>query len=134
MAAAADAMTAPPAGWLPNEFWHDLHLEVADHREALAVGALFFLLLVIGRAFLPPADRPRLRIALLALICFFLAVPIRGALLAAGLQTAYTGVRLAAVIALSWGIIGVGGLIVFDLLGRRFGGPKIFRDVIVSMV
>src|SRR5438132_1497281 len=45
-------MTAPPAGWAAHDFWHDLHLEVAAHREALAVAALFLLMLVIGRALL----------------------------------------------------------------------------------
>jgi small-conductance mechanosensitive channel len=127
-------MTAPPEGWAPHQLWHDLHLDIAAHREALALAALFFLMLVIGRALLPRADRARLRIALSALIFFFLAVPIRAVLLNFGLETAYSGMRLAGTIALAWGIVGVGGLIVFDLVGRRFGIPKIFRDVIVSVV
>src|SRR5947208_11637861 len=116
-------MTAAPAGWAAHDFWHDLHLEIAAHRESLAVAALFLLMLVIGRALLPTADRVRLRIALLAFIFFFLAVPVRAVLLTFDLETAYAGVKLAAVISLCWGIIGVGGLIIFDLIGRRFGIP-----------
>jgi small-conductance mechanosensitive channel/CRP-like cAMP-binding protein len=127
-------MTTPPLGWAPHDFWHDFHLELSTHEEALAIGALFFLMLVVGRALLPPADRPRLRIALGALIAFFLSVPTSAVLLTLGYESAYFGVRLAATIALAWGIIGVGGLLTFDLIGRRFGIPKIFRDVIVSLV
>jgi small-conductance mechanosensitive channel/CRP-like cAMP-binding protein len=127
-------MTAPPIGWATHDFWHNLHLEISAHQESLAVAALFLLMLVIGRALLPPADRVRLRLSLVTLIFFFLALPARAGLLTFGLETAYAGLKLAAVIALAWGIIGVGGLIIFDLIGRRFGMPKIFRDVIVSVV
>jgi small-conductance mechanosensitive channel len=134
VATPAEAMTAAPEGWAPHDFWHNLHLDVAAHREALAVAALFLLTLVIGRALLPPADRVRLRIALLALTFFFVVVPVRAVLLTFGLENAYADVRLAAMIALAWGIIGVGGLVVFDLIGRRFGVPKIIRDVIVIVV
>jgi len=127
-------MTEPPAGWALHDFWHNLHLELAAHHESLAVAALFLLMLVIGRALLQPADRVRLRLSLVALIFFFLALPMRAGLLTFGLETAYSGVKLAAVISLAWGITGVGGLIIFDLIGRRFGIPKIFRDVIVSLI
>ena len=51
-------MTSPPLGWAPHDFWHNLHLELAAHQEGLAVGALFFLMLVVGRALLPPAADP----------------------------------------------------------------------------
>jgi small-conductance mechanosensitive channel/CRP-like cAMP-binding protein len=132
--AAPAQMIDPPDGWLPHAFWHDFRLEVAAHQEALAVGALFLLLLVVGRALLPPADRPRLRIALAALIFFFLALPLRVQLLSLGYESTYRGLRLAAVIALLWGIIGVGGLLVFDLVGRRFGVAKILRDLTTTVV
>src|SRR5689334_7997198 len=104
VAAPAQALTAPPDGWAPHQFWHDLRLDLRVHDDLLAVGAVFFLLLVIGRALLPPADRPRLRIALAALVFFFLAVPIRAGLLSLSLDTAYSGMCLAALIALAWGI------------------------------
>jgi small-conductance mechanosensitive channel/CRP-like cAMP-binding protein len=126
--------TLPQQNWGPDDFFHIFRLEVSDHRRALATGALFFLLLVIGRALLPPAERVRLRIALAALIFFFAAFPLRALLVSMGLQGAHDGVGLAASIALAWGIIGVGGLILFDLLGRRFGVAKIYRDISTTTV
>ncbi len=127
-------MNPPHQNWAPDDFFHYLNLEVVEHRHALAIGALFFLMLVIGRALLPPADRVRVRIALAALTFFFLAVPLAAFLKAVGLEGAHSGLRLAAVIALSWGIIGVFGLVFFDLLGRRFGVPKIYRDITITAV
>ena len=120
--------------WAPDDFWHCLRVEVADHKHALAVGALFLVVLVVGRAMLPPGDRVRLRIALAALIFFFFALPLSAFLQAVGLEGAKSGVRLAAVIALAWGIIGAGGLIFFDFLGRRFGMPKIYRDITITTI
>jgi small-conductance mechanosensitive channel/CRP-like cAMP-binding protein len=117
-----------------HPFWHYLHQEGAAHREALALASGALLILAVGRALLGKADRVRLRIALLATGFFFLTFPIKALLLALALENAAYGVGLAALIALSWGIIGAGGLIFFDLIGRRFGIAKIFRDVIVTVV
>jgi small-conductance mechanosensitive channel/CRP-like cAMP-binding protein len=127
-------MSAPPDGWVPHDFWHNLRVDIGAHQGMLLTGALFLLMLVIGRALLPKGDRVRLRLALGALILYFLAVPVRAGLLAADLPAAYGGVNVASIIALSWGIIGAGGLVLFDLVGRRFGVPKIFRDVTISVI
>lgn len=129
----ASAMLKPPVGWQVGDFWGDLVLDARGHTTSLVLGGIFALLLMAGRALLPPADRKRLRLAVFFFIAFFVSVPVRALLLTWDLEEYYGGAALTGDIMLAWGIIGVGGLLFFDLLGRRARAPKIIRDVTISV-
>jgi small-conductance mechanosensitive channel len=134
--AAAPTMIDVPEGWQLHDFWGDLLLDLQKHDTAVALALVFGALLLLGRALLPPGERKRLRLALAFFILFFLLWPVRAIFLARGAPGYYPPFQLAAAVLLAWGIIGVGGLVFFDLLGRRLGVPKILRDlaIIVSSV
>jgi small-conductance mechanosensitive channel/CRP-like cAMP-binding protein len=127
--AVAPTMIDAPEGWQLHDFWADLVLDLRQHETAVWLGLLFGALLLLGRALLPPSERKRLRLALAFFVLFFLLWPVRAAFLARGAVDYYPPFQLAATVLLAWGIIGVGGLVFFDLLGRRVGVPKILRDL-----
>jgi small-conductance mechanosensitive channel/CRP-like cAMP-binding protein len=133
MAAPTPEMLMPPDGWARYEFWGNLGLDAAAHSTALVVGVIFAVLLMLGRALLPPADRKRLRMPLGFFILFFCSWPLRALLLSRGADAYYSSAALTADIMLAWGIIGVGGLLFFDLLGKRVGVPKIIRDLTITV-
>jgi small-conductance mechanosensitive channel/CRP-like cAMP-binding protein len=131
--APSESMIQAPAGWQTNGFWANFGLETADHAEALAAASVCLVLLVIGRALLPVADRQRLRWSFFMIVMFAILLPARIAFLTLGLDSIYFACKLAALVALAWCIIGVAGLLTFDLLGKRFGVPKILRDLTTTI-
>ncbi len=133
MAAAAPTLLDPPVGWQPHEFWGNLLLDLHEHRTAGLLALAFAVLLLLGRALLQPADRKRLRLPLAFFVLFYLCLPVRASLLSQGLEAYYPPFRLASIVLLVWGIIGVGGLLFFDLIGRKFGVPKILRDLTITI-
>jgi small-conductance mechanosensitive channel/CRP-like cAMP-binding protein len=128
------AIVDPPAGWEQHAFWHNLRLELAAHRSGVALASVFFALLVIGRALVPALDRPRLRVAFVMFMFFFVSLPLRAELLSLWLETAYFAVKLGGLVFMAFGVIDVGGLLVFDLIGRRLKSPRIFRDVTIIIL
>jgi small-conductance mechanosensitive channel len=122
----------PPAGWQRGEFWGNLIREGASQPLDVALASLLLALLFVGRAALPH-ERPRLRMPLAMLTVYLGSLPIRAGLLSAGREAAYGAVRVGSMVALIWGLIGVCGLLVFDLVGHRLGVPKIIRDVTTTI-
>jgi small-conductance mechanosensitive channel/CRP-like cAMP-binding protein len=90
-------------------------------------------LLVLGRALLPPTERPRVRLALIFVAVYLLLVVVKAALLNVGMEDTYAIAQLVAVVALSWTIIGAASLVIFDLIGRQLGVAKILRDLAVTV-
>jgi small-conductance mechanosensitive channel/CRP-like cAMP-binding protein len=125
-----------PEGWHAHEFWGNLALVAHQHRAAIGVGVAGLALLIVGRAMLSANERPRLRLALIFFTLYFVTLPLRAALLAADLEVHYDEAQLLGTVMLTWGIIGVAGLILFDFATRRLGVPKIIRDLstIIAMV
>lgn len=137
MAAFTPTPLLAPAGWKLHAFLFDLRLEVQAHRTALLTTCLFLLLLVVARAFMPASERSRMRAALITLVFYLLSLPVRAELLALGLESSYTAVKVLATVLLACAVISVCGMLVFDLVGTRLGLPKLLRDVtivVVSMV
>jgi small-conductance mechanosensitive channel/CRP-like cAMP-binding protein len=131
--AAAPAMFEPPAGWQPHELWDNLARDAAAHRTALTLGIAMLALLILGRSLLATEDRKRLRIALGCFFLFFVGWPLRAWSLSLGELSHYDTLVVAANVLLAWGTIGVGGLLVFDLMGKRAGIPKILRDLTITI-
>ena len=124
-------MFHPPSGWHVHDFWGNLAVVAHGHSTALSLAIAAAALLVLGRALLPSTERVRLRIGFATLIVYFGSLPLRAALLSNDLETYYDEAQLIGTVALSWAIIGAAGLLVFDLVGRRLGVPKILRDLTV---
>jgi small-conductance mechanosensitive channel len=130
-------MGAPPPGWHLGDFWGDLVVVVGAQKGAIAAASVFLALLVVGRALLPAVDRKRLRMPFAMFTLYFLLLPVKAVLLSRGLESTYTTVQLTATVALVWGMVGIGSLLLFDLLARRLAVPKIIRDIttiILSLV
>jgi small-conductance mechanosensitive channel/CRP-like cAMP-binding protein len=126
-------MLDPPDGWQPHDFWGDLSRDAALHQASLKVAVAMAALLLLGRALLRVEDRKRLRLAVAFFTLFFLCWPIRALFLAAGDLNHYGTIVLTSAVLLVWGIIGVGGLLFFDLIARRVGVPKILRDLTTTV-
>jgi small-conductance mechanosensitive channel/CRP-like cAMP-binding protein len=135
MSAPSASVTAfePPAGWQRGDLWGNLVLETASQPLDVVLAALLLILLFIGRAALGAHERARLRMPLAMLTVYLVSLPIRAGLLSAGREAAYCAVRVGGTVALTWGLIGVGGLLVFDLVGHRLGIPRIIRDVTTTI-
>jgi small-conductance mechanosensitive channel/CRP-like cAMP-binding protein len=133
MLLSAPAMLEPPAGWQPHELWENLHRDAGAHRTSLTLAVAMTALLILGRALLHAEDRHRLRIAFGCFALYFLAWPLRALSLSNGDLSHYSTLALAANVLLAWGAIGVGGLLVFDLIGKRAGIPKILRDLTITI-
>jgi small-conductance mechanosensitive channel len=128
----ASLVTAPP-GWLAHAFWHDFDLELRTRQLGLTVACVTLAILILGRALLPSTERPRVTLALLFVAFYLTLLLVKVALLNVGMEEAYAIAQLAAVVALSWSIIGAAGVLLFDLVGRRFGVAKILRDLTVTI-
>jgi len=126
-------MLDPPAGWQPHALWENLRLEAAAHRSSLTLALAMSALLILGRALLAAEDRKRLRIAFACFALFFLGWPLRALALSNGDLSHYEWLALAGSVLLAWGAIGVGGLLVFDLIGKRARLPKILRDLVITI-
>ena len=132
MAPSEDPLLTPPAGWHPGGFGANLRLVVQAHPAVVGTAIALLVLLVIGSVLLPTAQRPRLRAALLLLGVYAFAVIGRAELLSYGtVGSAYTWLSILGMAAVSLGFISVGALILFDLLARRFGVPRIMRDITI---
>jgi small-conductance mechanosensitive channel/CRP-like cAMP-binding protein len=129
----APAMLEPPAGWQPHEVWGNLALDVGAHRSSFTLAIAMAALLILGRALLAAEDRKRLRIAFACFIMLFAALPLRAVCLSRDDVGHYGTLVLASNVLLAWGAIGVGGLLVFDLMGKRAGVPKILRDLTITI-
>src|SRR5437588_5912703 len=99
---ASDGMVQPPSGWQPHDFWGDLSLVAGSQRPGLAAASVFLALLVVGRALLPAADRPRLRMAFTFFALYFVLLPVKAGVLAAGMESFYPTTQLLATVALAW--------------------------------
>jgi small-conductance mechanosensitive channel/CRP-like cAMP-binding protein len=88
---------------------------------------------VLGRALLPVADRGRVRLAVFFVITYFILLFVKAGLLSLGMDNAYPTAHLGALVALAWGITATVGFVTFDLIGHRFGVPKILRDLSVTI-
>jgi small-conductance mechanosensitive channel/CRP-like cAMP-binding protein len=124
----------PPSGWIPHNFWHDLSIEIEAQRHEVFLAAALFGLLIIARAALAAVDRRRLRFVLLLFSFYFSSFAVRALLLSFGHEAQYASAALAGRIFFAWSVIGLVGLVVFDLVGRRLGIPRIIRDVSVTVV
>jgi small-conductance mechanosensitive channel/CRP-like cAMP-binding protein len=126
-------MIAAPAGWEAHHFWHDFDLEA--HTRELGITAAFvcLALLVLGRALLPAADRGRVRLAIFFVFTYLTLLFVKAALLNVGMEGAYCTAQLGALVTLAWAITGTAGMVLFDLIGRRFQVAKILRDLSVTV-
>jgi small-conductance mechanosensitive channel/CRP-like cAMP-binding protein len=127
------ATVAPPDGWLPHRFWHNFDLETQAHLHGLGAACVCLVLLVLARALLPPADRSRARLGIFFVAVYFVLFLVKAALLYGGLDNVFNDVQLASTVLIAWAIIGTAGLLSFDLVGARFGVPKILRDLSVTL-
>ncbi|HEY2744269.1 MAG TPA: mechanosensitive ion channel family protein [Polyangia bacterium] len=127
------AMIAAPAGWEAHHFWRDFDLEA--HARELGITAAFvcLALLVLGRALLPVADRGRVRLAILFVFVYLTMLFVKAGMLNVAMESAYGTAQLAALVALAWAITGTAGMVLFDLIGRRFHVAKILRDLSVTV-
>jgi small-conductance mechanosensitive channel/CRP-like cAMP-binding protein len=126
-------MLDPPAGWQQDHFWLDLGLDLEAHRTSLLVGVAMFVLLVLGRALLKTGDRRHLRFSFAFLGLFLISNPVRAIMLHVGDTSHYSLILMIDRILLAWGTIGVGGLVLFDLLFKRVGVAKILRDLTIIL-
>ena len=126
-------MIAPPTGWEAHHYWRDLELELQGRQLGITTACVCLALLVIGRALLPVADRGRVRLGLLFVFAYLALLFVKAGLLDGALDSAYCTAHLGALIALAWAISGTAGLVLFDLVGRRFAVPKILRDLSVTI-
>ena len=130
----ADPLLSPPPGWRPGAFFEDVGCELHAHAIAAGVAMALLVLLAIGSALLPAQARPRLRKALVLFCIYALSILARAELLSLGVSgEGYGWLAMLGVMALSFGIISVVALIVFDLLARRFGVPRIMRDITITI-
>ena len=127
-------LIAPPDGWLAHAFWHNLDLELHARQVGMTAACVCLALLVIGRALLPASDRSRVRLGVLFVLTYIMLVFAKAGMLAAGQDAGYATMHLIALIALYWGMIGLFGLFFFDIIGRRFGVPKILRDLVITIL
>jgi small-conductance mechanosensitive channel/CRP-like cAMP-binding protein len=127
-------MVSVPDGWQLHAYWHNLDLELHVRQLGLAAACVCLALLLGGRALLPASDRSRVRLALLFVLTYLMLLFAKAGLLAAGQDATYATIHLISLIALYWAIIGVFGLFFFDIVGRRFGVPKILRDLVVTVL
>lgn len=125
-------ITSPP-GWQVHRLWYDLDLEVHEHQVGIAVACVCLALLMLGRALLPVADRSRVRLAVFFVAVYLLALFVKASLLNIGQEASYEVVHLIASVTLAWAVVGVCGMLAFDLVGTRFGVPKILRDLAVTI-
>ena len=104
-------------------------------REQVGITAAFvcLALLVLGRSLLPPADRGRVRLAIFFVFAYLTLLFVKAGLLNVAMEGAYSTAHLGALVALSWAITGIAGMVLFDLLGHRFRVPKILRDLSVTV-
>src|SRR3954447_15607132 len=119
MAGPSASLTAPPEGWVAHRFWHDLQLELHARQLGITAACVCLALLVLGRALLPVADRSRVRMGVLFVAGYLGLLIVKPALLNLGMDGLYATAQLAALVTLSWAIVGVCGMAVFDLVGRR---------------
>jgi small-conductance mechanosensitive channel/CRP-like cAMP-binding protein len=131
MAGPSASMIAAPEGWAAHRFWHDLDLELHARQLGITAACVCLALLVLGRALLPAADRVRVRMALFFVAVYLGLLVVKPALLNVGMDGLYATAHLTALVTLSWAIVGVCGMVVFDLVGRRFGVTRILRDLAV---
>ncbi|MEO6952351.1 MAG: mechanosensitive ion channel family protein [Polyangia bacterium] len=130
-----DLLLCAPAEWHAGAFWSNARAELATHPAAAWTGAILVLLLLFGRALLPPRSRPHLRTASILAVFYIVTIFARTELLYLGVaDDAYQWVALAGVIALSFGVISTLSLLFFDgVLGRRSSVPRILRDVTTAV-
>ncbi len=126
-------MITTPPGWQAHRLWHDLDIEIHDHRLGVTIACVCLALLVLGRALLPVADRSRVRFAVFFVSVYLVALFVKAALLNIGQESSYWIVHLVATVTLAWAVVGVSGMLTFDLVGSRFGVPKILRDLFVTI-
>jgi small-conductance mechanosensitive channel/CRP-like cAMP-binding protein len=126
---ATPSLLEPPPGWQPHELWTNLSRDAAAHRVSWHLAVAITALLLLGRALLPSEERKRLRIPLGCMVFYFASWPLRSVALSFGDESHYAMLILASTVLLAWGAIGVAGLLLFDLGGRRLGVPKILRDL-----
>jgi small-conductance mechanosensitive channel/CRP-like cAMP-binding protein len=127
-------LIAAPDGWQAHAYWHNLELELHARQLGLGAACVCLALLVAGRALLPPSDRSRVRLGLLFVLMYLILLFAKAGLLAAGQDATYATLHLIALIALYWAMIGLFGLFFFDIIGRRFGVPKIMRDLVITIM
>jgi small-conductance mechanosensitive channel/CRP-like cAMP-binding protein len=133
MAGPTASMIAAPSGWQAHRYWHDFDLELHTRQLGITAACVCLALLVLGRALLPLSDRTRVRLPLFFVAVYLLLLVVKAALLNVGLEEVYSTAHLAAVVVLSWAIIGAAGMLLFDLIGRQFGVAKILRDLVVTI-
>src|SRR5689334_15706745 len=124
-------MVAAPDGWHPHQLWHDLELELHARHAGLAAAFLCIAVLILGRAALPSSERWRVLIGLAMVALYLVLLPVKAALLATAMDALYCDAQLVALVALAWAVVAAAAVILFDLVGRRFGVPKIVRDLVV---
>src|SRR5262245_57045381 len=119
---------SPPPGAQPGEFFANLTAELHQHSWAFGIAIALLLLLALGTVLRPAQARPRLRTALLLFCVYVLSIVARAETLTldAPIET-YRWLALLGSMALGFGIISVSALILYDLLARRFGVPRIMR-------
>jgi small-conductance mechanosensitive channel/CRP-like cAMP-binding protein len=131
---AADPLLAPPDGWQRGAFFANLGHELHAHPIAAATSIALLMLLALGSVLLPPQLRGRLRTALVLLLVHAISLVARAELLSLGMSgESYLWLAMIGTMALGFGIVSVSALILFDLLARRFGFPRIMRDITITI-
>ena len=134
MSIPTDRLLQPAPGWHTGFFFSDLAAEILAHPFAVGIAGTLLLLLAIGRGFLAPQDRPRLRAALVLLGVYTITFVARAELLSLGDDgDDYTWLALVGVLALCLGVVSVVALLIFDFAVRRLGWPQIMRDVTTAL-
>ena len=129
-APSTDLLLCAPPAWQPGAFWGNAQGELSTHPAAAFTAAILVALLLAGRAILPARSRPNLGTASVLAAIYVVTIFARAELLYLGLaDVAYRWVALAGVVALSFAVVSVLSLFVFDVVGRRSSVPRILRDV-----
>src|SRR5436309_364196 len=121
----ASAETLGPMEGLWTSVRHELELHAAAHCALLAC----LVLLAGARLLLAPADRRRLRFPLGAFLVYLACLPIHALLDERGFEGGHRYLSLGSNMVLAFGFVAVGGIVFFDLLGRRLARLRILRDV-----
>lgn len=125
---------SPPPGWQSGAFFANLGGVLHQHRWAVGIAMVLLVLLGIGTVLLPVQARPRLRTALAMFIVYVVSIIARAETLSLDLGVeGYRWLSLLGSLALGFGIISVSALILYDLLARRFGVPRIMRDITITI-
>jgi len=134
MAPTEDHLLSAPPGWQVGEFLANVLAELRAHSTAASTAIILLILLAIGTVLLPEQARPRLRTALVLFVVYVASMIGRPELLTLGHDgAAYQWLAVAGLLALAFGIISVSALILFDVLARRFGVPRIMRDITTAI-